>query len=51
MVIGPQPEFTVGARGAVGKTTTFTVLLALQPAGPGVPAAEPPQLAAKTYRA
>ncbi len=47
-VIGPHPAFTVGAGGASGNITTLTVLLALHPVGPAVPAGRLPQPASKT---
>ena len=50
-IIEPQPELTVGAAGANGKITTLTVLLGPHKPVPAVPAAVPPQAAAKTYRA
>ena len=47
-VIAPQPEFTVGAEGAGGNITTFTMLLAEQPPGAVEPAAFVPQAAVNT---
>ena len=49
--MGPNPPLTVGEGGAVGKITTFTVLLAPHAPVPAVPAGVPPQIAAVTYLA
>lgn len=42
---GPQPGLTIGAAGAVGNITTFTVLLEAHAPVPAVFAAVPPHAA------
>ena len=44
----PQPALTVGAPGAVGKITTFTVLLGPHVEVPAAPAVVPPHVAVVT---